>query len=470
MKHNPIPLVMSRIFNVPLMIHEPKLDVILWALRDRVNISIPEARYDEAPDCYKISAAAKNETRRIGNADKAVAIIPVHDTLVHRHAPMQSESGMTSYLYIRNTFRKAMASNDIAATILHFDTPGGEGSALFNLTDDIYNARGSKPIIAYIDEMAFSAGYSLASAADMIIVPRTGGVGSVGVIMRHANMEKYNETKGIEYTTLYAGERKNDFSSDGPITEEAYEVAMGLINRSYKLFVETVARNRGLAVKHIIDTEAALYWGQQAIDAGLADRIGTLDDAIEEALSASGRGARNISTKGILPGKETHMKRFETLAALEAEYPDFAEQLRDEGKTSVNVDEAVTTAVAGETDRVLDLAGIHFGAEAGEKFRAIVTSGISAEQYSAVVPEGATPAQSAEAKKMDELLAAITTQTGQDTPGMGGDEEPAGFMEMAAAYQEQHKCSKGTAMKAIAASHPDVHETYLESLTPQGNA
>jgi signal peptide peptidase SppA len=452
------------------MIHEPKLDVILVALRERLHIDIPQARSDEAPDHYKLSVEAKNATRQKGKKNKAVAVIPIFDTLVHRHAMMQSESGMTSYLYIRNAFRTAMANKDIAATVLHFDTSGGEGSGLFDLTDEIYNARGIKPIIAFIDERAFSAGYSLASAADMVIVPRTGGTGSIGVIMRHANLEKFNENRGIEYTTLYAGARKNDFSSDGPLTEEAYAVAKKLLNYNYDLFVKTVARNRGLTEEHIRGTEAALYWGQEAIDVGIADKIGTFDDAIDEALSASGKGARNISTKGILPGKENTMERFETLAALEAEYPEFAEQLREEGKKTVNIEEAVNTAVIAETDRIIGLAGIHFGDEAGEKFQAVVASGISVEQYRTVIPEGSTPAQSGESKLMEKMLEAITTETGQKTVGTGGEEQPIDFMGLVEEYREQHKCKKADAMKAIAKQYPDAHAAYLETLQPQGNA
>lgn len=471
MNNNPIPLIMSRIFNVPLMVHEPKLDVILWALKDRLNINVPEAPFIEAPERYKLSADAKNATRQKSTTGKTVAIIPIFDTLVHRHSMMQSESGMTSYLYIRNTFRQAMANKDISSIILHVDSSGGEVSGNFDLADEIYNARGTKPIIAFVDEYALSGGYSVASAANMIIIPRTGVAGSVGVLMRHANLKKYNEQRGIEYTTLYAGARKIDFTPDEPLTEEAYNVGMDIVNRHYEVFVETVARNRNLTKQHVKGTEAGIYWGKQAIDAGLADRIGTLDDAITEALSVSRTGARSISTKGILPGKENTMERFETLAALVAEYPDFAAQLREEGKHSVNVDETVSTAVAAETDRILGLAGVHFGTEAGDKFGEIVRSGISLEHYRAVIPEGSTPAQSAEEKKMDELLAAITTRTGQQNPGMGGGEEkPADFTGMVEDYRMQHQCSKTDAMRAIAAKHPDVHKKYLESLKPQGNA
>lgn len=212
MKNDPIPLILGRIFNTPLMIHEPKLDIILWALRDRLNIVMEEPT--AAPESYKLSTAEKSASRKSDASIKNLAIIPVYDTLVHRHASMQSYSGMTSYMYIRNSFRAALTNSDVSSILMVYDSPGGEASGVFDLADEIYNARGTKPIIAFINEIAFSAAYALASSADTIIVPRTGGIGSIGVIMRHTNLQKFNEAKGIEYTTLYAGARKNDFTSD----------------------------------------------------------------------------------------------------------------------------------------------------------------------------------------------------------------------------------------------------------------
>lgn len=475
MKNDPIPLILGRIFNVPLMIHEPKLDVIFWALRDRLNIIMQSPT--EAPEGYALSAAEKNATRGGYASVKNLAIIPVYDTLVHRHTSMQAESGMTSYKYIRDAFRVAEADSDISSILMIYDTPGGEANGNFDLVDEIYNARGIKPIVAFVNEIAFSGGYSLASAADTIIMPRTGGVGSIGVIMRHANLQKFNEAKGIEYTTLYAGSHKNDFSPDAPLTAEARAVAMEMINTDYKLFASTVARNRKLSVEHVRGTEAALYWGENAIKAGLADQIGTLDDAINYALKAASIRTRSVKnkTKGMQPGKEGKMKEFESLGELAAAYPDYADQLREEGKKSVNLKEAADTAVSAESQRILGLAGIHFGAEAAEKFKAIVSSGITVEQYRAVIPEGSEPAKAeaekAETEMMNKLLEAITTQTGQQMPGMGGDSTgPQDFMAIVEEYRAKHNCSKTEAMLKTAAAHPEVHEQYLNSLTPKGNA
>lgn len=472
MKNDPIPLILGRIFNTPLMIHEPKLDVILWALRDRLKITMIEPA--NAPENYKLSTAEKSTNRKSDLSIKEIAVIPVYDTLVHRHSELQAHSGMTSYLYVRNAFRAALANSDVSSILMVYDSPGGEASGVFDLADEIYNARGTKPIIAFINEIAFSAAYALASSADTIIVPRTGGIGSIGVIMRHTNLQKFNEAKGIEYTTLYAGARKNDFTSDASLSEEARAVAMNMINSSYELFASLVSRNRNLTVEYVKGTEAGMFWGENAVKAGLADQIGTIDDAIEHALTAATKPrSAKYKTKGMQPGKEGKMDSITSLTELVAAYPEYADQLREEGKNSIDVKETVDTAVSGERQRILGLSGIYFGAGVSEKFEKIVGSGVTVEQYRAVIPEGFVPAQDekerAEAKIMGELLGKITTETGQHRPGMGGEQkQPQDFMALVEAYREENKCNRSKAISMIAKTYPEAHEEYLRSAQKGG--
>lgn len=308
--HNQIPLLMSRIFNTPLMIHEPKLDIILWALRDRLNVTVtePATTFDHYSKPLAVKAGSRTtRTSAVPN----VAVIPVHDTLVHRHAMMQSHSGMTSYLFIRNTFREAMASDDITAVILHIDSPGGESAGVRELAEEIYAARGRKPIYAVIDEHAFSAAYYLAAASDRIYVPKSAGVGSIGVIAKHINQEKYNEKEGYKITSIYAGARKNDFSPHGPLSEEAYNAIKSVVDSAHDLFTGDVARYRKLRQQYVKGTEAALYFGEKAIAAKLADEIGNLDDAIRHALKAPASSSTHTAMKETMPPLRAEQKKID---------------------------------------------------------------------------------------------------------------------------------------------------------------
>ena len=119
-----------------------------------------------------------------------VAIIPVEGTLVAKLGMLCPYSGMTGYDGIRVNFLTALADDAVRAIVLDIDSPGGECSGLFDLVDTIVAGRGVKPIRAILTEVAFSAAYAIASAADRISVPRTGGVGSIGVVCMHVDWSR----------------------------------------------------------------------------------------------------------------------------------------------------------------------------------------------------------------------------------------------------------------------------------------
>ena len=107
--------------------------------------------------------------------------------MVQKLGSLRPYSGMTGYDGIRQSFLTAISDPEVSGICLDIDSPGGEVAGCFDLVDEIYHARGSKPIHAILTENAYSAAYAIASAADRIHVPRTGGVGSVGVIVIHCD-------------------------------------------------------------------------------------------------------------------------------------------------------------------------------------------------------------------------------------------------------------------------------------------
>ena len=174
---------------------------------------------------------------------------------------------------IRREFRAALADDAVAAMVFDIDSPGGEVAGVFDLADEIFAARGAKPIVAVANENAFSAAYAIASAADRVYLSRTAAVGSVGVIAVHMDRSGYDEKLGVKYTAIFAGARKNDYSPHGPLSDAARDAAQAGVDRAYGLFVETVARNRGMDPAAVRDTEAAIYEGADAVDIGFADAV-----------------------------------------------------------------------------------------------------------------------------------------------------------------------------------------------------
>ena len=261
----------ARLFGVPLAIHRPKLDVILSVLGARIGLADLAAPVGYTP-----------VARAPGPPSGKVAVIPIHGTLVRRTSGIEAESGLTSYTGIAAQLDAALASPEIAAILLDIDSPGGESGGVFDLVDRIRAASEVKPVWAVANDMAFSAAYALASAATRVFVARTGGVGSIGVIAMHVDQSVKDAQDGVRYTAVFAGERKNDLNPHEPISNEAHAVLKAEVDRIYDLFVETVARHRGLDADAVRATEAGLFFGPDAVATGLADAVGSLDDALTQ--------------------------------------------------------------------------------------------------------------------------------------------------------------------------------------------
>ena len=271
---NLLPHLAARLFGAPLLIHRPKLDVILSVLGSRVGLPDLSVPTGFAPPDRNV---AQSES---GAAQSGIAVIPIYGTLVRRTQGLEAQSGLTSYAGIAQSLEMALADPSVAAIVLDIDSPGGESSGVFDLADRIRAATAIKPVWAVANDMAFSAAYALASAASRLLVSRTGGVGSIGVIAMHVDQSVKDQQDGIAYTAVFAGERKNDLNPHAPISNEAQGFLQGEVNRIYDLFATTVAKHRGMGVNSIKATQAALYFGADAVASGLADDVGTIDDAL----------------------------------------------------------------------------------------------------------------------------------------------------------------------------------------------
>jgi signal peptide peptidase SppA len=273
-----LPHLAARLFGVPLAIHRPKLDVILAVLGPRVGLADLAA----AP-CY---TPPQRDSSATSGSPPGVAVIPIHGTLVRRTVGLEAESGLTSYTGLAAQLDAAIGNPAVSAILLDIDSPGGESGGVFDLADRIRAASQVKPVWAVANDMAFSAAYALASAASRVFVSRTGGVGSIGVIAMHVDQSEKDAQDGVHYTAVFAGDRKNDLNPHEPISSEAHAFLKAEVNRIYGLFVETVARHRGIETSAVRDTEAGLFFGQAAVAMGLADAVGTFDDALAQLLAS----------------------------------------------------------------------------------------------------------------------------------------------------------------------------------------
>ena len=287
---NLLPLMASRVLGTPLVIGQAKLESILSVLGPRIGIATPELS--------AMDGGARNRRSSLVTPE-GIAVIPVFGTLVKRAGPIDAASGMTSYGDLETEILDAATDPAVRAVLLDLDSPGGEASGVFDLADLVFEARNLKPMWAVANEEAFSGAYAIASAAERIFVPRTGGVGSIGVIALHVDRSERDTMEGYHYTTVFAGARKNDLNPHETLGDEARASLQAEVDRVHGLFVETVARNRALSPEAVRETEAAVFFGEQAVQAGLADDVGTLRDAVvalSTSMSASGLPRRTMAS------------------------------------------------------------------------------------------------------------------------------------------------------------------------------
>lgn len=274
-----LPRVAARIFGEPLAIDRGKLDVILTAIGPRLQGQPLPGDED---------ARAQRDALNV-DAD-GIATIDISGTLVCKASGMDALSGLTSYADVAAEYSAALSDARVRGILLTLDSPGGEVLGMLELADLMYSARGRKPVCAAVD-CAASAAYLLASCADRIVVSRTGITGSVGIIALHLDESAADAQAGLKYTAVYAGDRKNDGNPHEPLTPEARGGMQDRVDKVYEMFVDAVARNRGMGQQAVRDTQAAIYMGQDGVDKGLADEVGCFEDARCALLGCLGNAA-----------------------------------------------------------------------------------------------------------------------------------------------------------------------------------
>lgn len=279
------PHLMARVFNTPLAIEDSKFQVILAALAPRLGIEAPTV---------PASAMAQTEKREIYSVQGGVAVIDVSGTLVNRASGMDAMSGMTSYEELGQELGRALAADDVSGIVLRLNSPGGEVDGLDNFAASVRAATKVKPIWAAVDDYAYSAAYWIASATNRIFITRTGGVGSIGVIAQHLDASEFEKQAGLKYTTVKYGDRKTDFSPHEPLSTEGLVRLQERVDQVGGMFVGVVAKNRQIPKGAVRDTQANTFFGQDAIERGLADEIAGFNQVVSKMLAEVAPETRSL--------------------------------------------------------------------------------------------------------------------------------------------------------------------------------
>lgn len=402
--------IASRAFNTPLLVEPAKAQAFLVGLGARVlggQIVLSSAAIDH-PQAPRASGAAPRASiledgvgrrRRERGAQlypvvDGVAVIDVTGTMVHRGSWIGESSGVTSYEGINAQLNAVEDDPSARGVALELDTFGGEVAGCFDTGDRIRSIRAKKPVWAFVSESAYSAGYALASQADRIILPRTGGVGSIGVLSMHVDYSQQLEDEGIVVTMIHSGAHKVDGNPYETLPELVRAEWQSRADQLRQLFAETVAAGRGdrFNAAAALATEARCFMGQEAVAAGLADEVSDLRTsfaAFREKVNGRGLHAISFGTVAGAAYKEKVMtEKPKTTAENPAQTP-----AEDPATTTAPAPEQPAAAPAGENASAVRAAAADLAEVAAQASKLGVTvdladairTGMSAETLRASV-------------------------------------------------------------------------------------
>lgn len=311
----------------------------------------------------------------------------------------------------------ALADTSVEAILLDIDSPGGIVPGTKELADSIASAAKVKPMASYANGLMTSAAMWLGAATGRVYSPVTSLVGSIGVIMVHADFSKFNERWGISYSYITGGRLKSAGNEDEPLSNEARALFQKQVTELHEIFKADVVRGLGV-------TAPAESWAEgQTMLAGEAKALGLVTDIVRDLSSA----ITKLRQEAVMDYQTLAAQHPELLAEIAQKAVAKAEE-KLSGRFEANAAQQTDAAAKSAADNVLALVGIVAGEDMKAKISQLVAAEITPAQLKAVstvLPKAEPPApQDEEAKARAAILAGINAATQQPVPGAASAASP----------------------------------------------
>ena len=277
------PLWTSLLYNEPLAITPLRNEALCQAAQHRLLMTQPEridaAVLDLKPRAFAHEATAWFDGERKPFAMKdGIAVVRSIGSTVKRGGWVDAESGLIGYDHVLGKMREAVRDPDVRGVFWVIDSPGGHTARMLETANEIAmmaESEGGKPIYAYVDETAASAGYVLASAADVVLGPNSALGGCLGVILNLVDSSKLHEKIGLEPMVLRSSwsDRKALGQPGEKFSSEAIEGYQRIVDEQGEMLVEFVAAMRGMTERAVKDTRGETLGAADMRAAGLLDEI-----------------------------------------------------------------------------------------------------------------------------------------------------------------------------------------------------
>lgn len=222
-------------------------------------------------------------TRYVEMREGNVAVIDLNGAIAKRMSLFQEicYGGVSTETLLRD-FNTALGSEGVSSIIFNIDSPGGEAFGINEMAQAIFEARGKKPVSAYVSGLGCSGAYWIASACEEIVCDKSAFLGSIGVVTAWMDDKEFYKGMGIRrevVTSSNAKFKRLDFDNEEHRTELQRE-----LDSLEKVFHKAVARNRKITIAEVIEdfNHGGVLSGLDAVKAGMADRVGNLEALIRE--------------------------------------------------------------------------------------------------------------------------------------------------------------------------------------------
>ena len=226
-----------------------------------------------------------------GKGKGKIAIIPVEGMLMNVRTGgfMQAQENTVSLF--TQQMDKAARDKDVKAVVLRVNSPGGTVTAsdlMYEVVND-FREKSKKPVIAATQETAASGGFYVACAADQIVAHPTSVIGSIGVIFSTFEFAELMQKVGVKSQAIKSGPLKDMGSPFKALGDDEREVMQGMVDDYYARFVGIVKTRRNVTDEATLKlvTDGRVFTGVDAVKHRLADRTGSLDDALQLARELS---------------------------------------------------------------------------------------------------------------------------------------------------------------------------------------
>lgn len=246
---------------------------------------------------------APQTAKAIARREGAVAIIPMQGVIANRMRLMSdiSSPGGASAELLMQQLRGAIADEGVKAIVLDCDSPGGNVHGTDEVSGLIAANRGGKPIVAQVNANCASAAYWMCASCDEIVMTPSSEIGSIGVYTVHDDISAALEKVGVRKTLIGAGKFKAENAPFLPLSEDALAYTQKRVDSYYGMFVDRVAKGRGVDVDAVRNGfgQGRMVGAAEALTMRMVDRIGTMQDTLARFgvnTTPSGGGSKAFAT------------------------------------------------------------------------------------------------------------------------------------------------------------------------------